>query len=46
MVTLFRNRLAVFLWGFAALWLTMLCAMTYLMLRDGPPDGHSTPTAT
>ncbi|MEO8675556.1 MAG: hypothetical protein ABI569_08255 [Casimicrobiaceae bacterium] len=40
----FQNRLGLFLWGFAAVWLTMLFAMTYLVLRDGPPDGHSVPT--
>jgi hypothetical protein len=40
----FQNRLAGFLWGFAAVWLTMLLAMTYVVLRDGPPEGSSAPT--
>ena len=40
----FRNRSAAFLWGFAAVWLVMLLAMTYVVLRDGPPDGY--PVAT
>lgn len=44
MTATFRNRLALFLWGFAAVWLTMLFAMTYLVLHDGPPDGNSVPT--
>ena len=38
----FRNRLAAFLWGFAAVWLAMLVAMTYVLVRDGPPVGSST----
>ena len=40
----FRNRIALFLWGFAAVWLTALVAMTYVVLRDGPPAGSSLPT--
>jgi len=35
----FQNRTAAFLWAFAAVWLAMLLAMTYVALRDGPPDG-------
>ena len=33
----FRNRMAAFGWGFMILWLAMLCAFTWIMLRDGPP---------
>lgn len=40
----FRNRSAAFVWGFVAIWLAMLVAMTYLVLRDGPPPGYSAPT--
>lgn len=38
---LFQNRRAVFLWGFAAVWLGFLAAMTWVTVRDGPPDGYS-----
>lgn len=44
MTVTFQNRLAGFLWGFAAVWLTMLLAMTYVVLRDGPPEGSSVST--
>ena len=44
MTATFQNRLAAFLWGFAAVWLTMLLAMTYVVLRDGPPAGSSAQT--
>jgi hypothetical protein len=37
----FQNRTATFLWGLAAVWMAMLLAMTYVALRDGPPDGTS-----
>ena len=37
----FRNRLPSGIWVFAALWMTFLIAMTWVVLRDGPPDGHS-----
>ncbi|AXQ28105.1 hypothetical protein D0B54_05185 [Solimonas sp. K1W22B-7] len=37
----FRNRKAGFLWGFAAAWLGMLLAMTWVVVRDGPPDDYS-----
>lgn len=40
-VILFQNRRAAFLWGFAALWLGLLAAMTWVTVRDGPPDGYS-----
>jgi len=33
----FRNRTAAFGWGFMIAWLAMLCAFTWIMLRDGPP---------
>ena len=39
----FRNRLAIFIWAFAALWLTMLVIFSYLTSRDGPPEGYSVP---
>lgn len=37
----FQNRTAIFLWGFTVAWIGMLCAMTYVLVRDGAPDGHS-----
>jgi hypothetical protein len=37
----FRNRSAGFIWGFAALWLSLLMAMTHVFARDGPPSGYS-----
>lgn len=37
----FRNRKAVFLWGFMACWMAMLLAFTWLFLRDGAPAGTS-----
>ena len=33
--------MALFLWGFAAVWLALLAAMTYVVVRDGPPAGTS-----
>jgi hypothetical protein len=39
----FRNRSASWIWGFAALWLTLLGAMTYVVARDGAPTGYSWP---
>jgi len=36
--------MALFLWGFAAVWLTLLAAMTYVVARDGPPAGTSAST--
>lgn len=32
---IFRNNKAVFLWGFAALFLTFVAVMTYVLIRDG-----------
>lgn len=40
----FRNRIAWALWIFAAIWMTFLMAMTWVVVRDGPPDGHSAAT--
>jgi hypothetical protein len=37
--TTFANRMAIFLWGFAAVWIGILFLFTGLLLRDGPPDG-------
>ena len=42
----FRNRLAWTIWTFIALWMTFLAAMTWVVVRDGPPDGHSAATTT
>lgn len=40
-MTLFRNRMAWALWIFMAIWMTFLALMTWVTLRDGPPDGYS-----
>jgi hypothetical protein len=40
-VVKFANRMAAFAWGFAAVWLAMLLAFTWLYLRDGAPPGNS-----
>jgi hypothetical protein len=40
----FRNRMAWVLWVFATVWMTFLVAMTWVVVRDGPPDGHSLAT--
>ncbi|MFO1412733.1 MAG: hypothetical protein U1F10_02235 [Burkholderiales bacterium] len=37
----FRNRSAVFVWGFAVVWVGLLGLMTHVLFRDGPPAGHS-----
>lgn len=36
----FRNQTARFLWGFTSVWLLMLIAMTWVVLRDGAPSGY------
>ena len=41
---IFRNRMAWAVWIFAAIWMTFLVAMTWVVVRDGPPDGHSVAT--
>ncbi len=46
MTTIFSNRKAAFLWGFAAVWMTVLILMTYVLFRDGPPDGYAMPEAS
>lgn len=38
----FRNRSALALWVFMALWMGMLCMFTWLMIRDGPPVAQPT----
>ena len=43
-MTVFRNRMAVVLWIFMAIWMTFLCLMTYVLYRDGPPAGYAWPT--
>lgn len=40
-VLIFRNRIALFQWVFAALWVAMLGAMTWLLATQGPPPGYS-----
>jgi hypothetical protein len=40
-MTTFRNRLAWAIWIFMALWMTCLVAVTWVVIRDGPPAGHS-----
>ena len=40
----FRNRIAWALWIFMGVWMSFLCLMTYVLLRDGPPPGYSWPT--
>jgi hypothetical protein len=39
-----RNRMASALWIFVAIWMTFLAGMTWVVVRDGPPDGHSVAT--
>jgi hypothetical protein len=43
-MTTFRNRMAWAIWIFMALWMTFLVAMTWVVLRDGPPEEHSVAT--
>lgn len=40
-ILVFHNRGAVFIWGFAAVWLGMLGMMSYLLHRDGFSNAHS-----
>jgi hypothetical protein len=40
----FTNRIAWALWIFMGIWMTFLCLMTYVTLRDGPPRGYAPPT--
>ncbi len=42
-IVIFRNYKAVFGWGFTAIFVLLVVAMTYVFLRDGPPDGYSQP---
>jgi hypothetical protein len=42
----FKNRVSSALWGFTLVWLSFLLAFTWLLVRDGPPDGYSRPTMT
>ncbi|WNM62131.1 hypothetical protein [Candidatus Nitrospira neomarina] len=37
----FRNNVAAFLWGFSAIFLVLVAAMTYVFIRDGAPFGYS-----
>jgi hypothetical protein len=43
-MTTFRNRMASAIWIFMALWMTFLIAMTWVVIRDGRPDGQSSTT--
>ncbi len=40
MVT-FRNHKALFLWAFMALYIGLVSAMSYVLIRHGPPEGFS-----
>lgn len=37
----FRNNKAAFIWVFAAIFLSFVAAMTYILLRDGAPHGYA-----
>jgi hypothetical protein len=37
----YRNNVAAVLWVFVGLWVCGVCAMSYLLWRDGPPPGTS-----
>ena len=37
----FSNNRPVFLWGFALVFLTFVAMMTWVLVRDGAPEGHS-----
>ena len=37
----FRNNVAAYLWGFSAIFLLFVAAMTYVFIRDGTPSGYS-----
>lgn len=37
----FRNNTAAFAWGMAAVFMLMLLVMSYVLVRDGPPQGYS-----
>ena len=36
----FRNNGAAFLWGFSAIFLVLVAAMTYVFIRNGTPFGY------
>lgn len=40
----FSNRKAWAIWIFMATWMSFLCAMTWVLFRDGPPKGYSVST--
>ncbi|MDP2228872.1 MAG: hypothetical protein Q8J78_15500 [Moraxellaceae bacterium] len=40
-VLVLRNNKAMFLWGFAVVFTTMLALMTHVLVRDGAPKGYS-----
>lgn len=39
--SIFRNRIAIVYWAFAAIWMAFLVAFTWLMARDGAPEGYA-----
>lgn len=43
MSVVFRNHKALFLWGFAAVFMTFVGLMTWVLIRDGAPAGYSLP---
>lgn len=40
-MVVFRNHNAAYLWGFMAVFMMFIAAMSYVLLRDGPPPGYS-----
>jgi hypothetical protein len=40
-VVTFRNHKALFLWAFMALYIGLVAAMSYVLIRHGPPEGYS-----
>jgi hypothetical protein len=40
-MVVFRNRKAAYLWGVMGAFMGIVAAMSYVLLRDGPPSGYS-----
>ena len=40
-MVVFRNHKAAYLWVFMAVFMTLVAAMSYVFLRDGPPPNYS-----
>ena len=36
----FCNRKAIFGWAFMGVWMVLLCAFTWILVRDGPPSAQ------